>query len=454
MNPLVTVYITNYNYGGYIRQAIESLLAQSYKQLEIYIIDDGSSDNSRKIIKEYEHLGNVRLIFQKNKGLNATNNVAMKLAKGKYIMRLDADDYLHPDAIGKMVAKIELHPEASMIFPDYYNVDKDGEIINEVRRHDFEEQVTLFDQPAHGAITLIRLETLKKVGGYDEQFKRQDGYDLWLKVSHKFKVLNINESLFYYRQHGKSITDNEDKLLETRAEIKSKHVETRELKQQNVLAIIPVRGGELDARSLPFRKLGDKELICWSIDEALKVDEVKDVIVTSPSDKVINFIEKQYSKKDVIAQKRDVNLSRINQRIDETVINTIEKYCINNDKPDLVLILYIEAPFRSAQYIEEAINTLKLYEVNAVEAVRPDNSIFYVHDGSGLKFLQKNHDLQLERDEVYRRVGGMHLMSYNQLIKQKSLDFERTGHIVLDQKASLFIRTEMDWQFAELLAKD
>ena len=75
--PLVTVYITNYNYGSYIKEAIESVLNQSFKDIELIIIDDGSSDNSREIIESYMQLNYVRVIFQKNKGLNITNNIAM-----------------------------------------------------------------------------------------------------------------------------------------------------------------------------------------------------------------------------------------------------------------------------------------------------------------------------------------------------------------------------------------
>ena len=99
--PLVTVYITkNYNYGSYIKEAI-SVLNQSFKDIELIIIDDGSSDNSREIIESYMQLNHVRVIFQKIKGLNITNNIAMRLARGKYLVRLDADDYFREDAIQK-----------------------------------------------------------------------------------------------------------------------------------------------------------------------------------------------------------------------------------------------------------------------------------------------------------------------------------------------------------------
>ena len=114
--PLVTVYITNFNYGSYIKDAIESVLNQSFKDIELIIIDDGSSDNSKEIIESYMQLNYVRVIFQKNKGLNITNNIAMRLARGKYLVRLDADDYFRKDAIQKMCQKLENYGGSLLAF--------------------------------------------------------------------------------------------------------------------------------------------------------------------------------------------------------------------------------------------------------------------------------------------------------------------------------------------------
>ena len=85
-DELISVYITNFNYGKFIREAIESVLKQTYKNFELIIIDDGSSDNSKEIIKEYILNKKVRVIFQSNKGLNASNNVAIRASKGNFIL--------------------------------------------------------------------------------------------------------------------------------------------------------------------------------------------------------------------------------------------------------------------------------------------------------------------------------------------------------------------------------
>ena len=94
---------------------------------EFIIIDDGSTDDSKTIIEEYTD--RAQIVFQKNKGLNVSNNIALKMATGKYIMRLDADDYLAPNALEVMSSLLEADSELGLVFPDYEMVDKDGNLM-------------------------------------------------------------------------------------------------------------------------------------------------------------------------------------------------------------------------------------------------------------------------------------------------------------------------------------
>ena len=161
-SKLITVYITNYNYGRYIRKCIDSVLNQSINNFELIIIDDGSTDNSREILKEFLNNKKIRIIFQNNLGLNASNNIAIGLSKGAYILRLDADDFLEKNALELMYNLMEEEGDVAMLFPDYYLVDKDDNVIAQIMRHDFEKDVQLYDQPAHGACTMIKTGVLKK----------------------------------------------------------------------------------------------------------------------------------------------------------------------------------------------------------------------------------------------------------------------------------------------------
>lgn len=450
--PLVTAYISNYNYAHYLERAIQSILNQTFQDFELIIIDDGSYDGSLEIIKRYEAQERMFAVFQQNKGLNASNNVALKLARGKYIMRLDADDYLDPHALEVMVSTLERSPQLALVFPDYYLVDEQGNIIEQMRRHNFEKEVSLFDQPAHGACTMIRKDVLLSIGGYDETFSRQDGYDLWLTIINDYPVKNINLPLFYYRQHEKSLTSNEEHLFKTRAKIKEKHVQKRGLKPLSVLAIVPIRGSQVDSRSRPLALLGDKCVIDWTLEAALASQNLTKLLVTTPELKVQNYVREKYSER-VMVVERKLELARINIPIEETIIHALNSYILKHKNPDALLILYIEAPFRTAMYIDKAIHTMQLYDADIVDGVRLDDNLFYIHNGQGLQPWKKTRGLRLERDELFRRVGGLHLIRRDFFEQERKILSGRISHVLFDQKAAFSIRSELDWEIAQYLAQ-
>lgn len=450
----VTIYITNYNYESYVRQAIESVLNQSFQDFELIIIDDGSTDNSKSIIKEYENRDRVQIIFQQNKGLNASNNVAIQMSKGEYIVRLDADDYFEPHAIETMVKDLEADPKLALVFPDYRLVDSDGENIGEVHRHDFSKDVSLLDQPAHGACTMIRKSILEKVGGYDESFKCQDGYDIWLKIATAYPVRNVSQVLFSYRQHSSSITRNEERLLHTRAQIKAKFVKNKGLPKLNILTVIPVRGSETDPKSLPLRQLGEKKLIDWTLESASKSQLLSDIVVTTPTKAVRDHVNKHYQNSQVTVRERSAELAKVNFSATDTILDALSHYEETHKAPDAVLILYVESPFRSHIYIDKAIHTLQIFDVDMVDGVRPDNGIYYKHDGHGLQPLHPDTRIKLERHDLYKRCGSIHLIRRQTLIENKKLMSGQTGHIILDQKAAFKIQSELDWNIALHLAQN
>ena len=373
LEPLVTVYITNHNYDQFIEQSIESVLSQTYGEIELIIIDDGSSDSSELIIKKYENYKGVKTIFQKQLGLNASNNTALKIAKGDYIIRLDADDYFYPSAVKKLINVIHKNKDTALVFPDYDIVDEYNTIIRTVKRHDFKNDVTLFDQPAHGACTLIRKSILDQIGGYDSQFDRQDGYDLWLKIINKYKVKNINEPLFSYRQHNHNLTKDDSQLLRTRAKIKAKHVINEKYKPLDVLAIIPIRGTKIDPSSNSLEILGDKSLADWTIQAALNSIKLNKIIVSTPDQKIHNYLKDNYKDESIIIVDRNIKYARINCPIEETILESYSKYIKENPRPDAIMILYIDYPFKRGWQIDEIIDTMQIFNVDVVDGIKIDD---------------------------------------------------------------------------------
>lgn len=449
--PLVTVYIANHNYGHFVKQAIESVLAQTFDDYELIVIDDGSTDNSREVIEEYADHPNIIPVFQNNRGLTTTNNIAIRLARGEYIMRLDADDYLHPEALEKLYDAITEDENIGLVFPDYFETDEDGKVIAEVRRHDF-DHVTLHDQPAHGACTLIRHRCLEEVGGYDENFGCQDGLDLWIHFVERFEVRNVNQPLFYYRQHGSNLTRDEPRLYEARAQILNRHAKIRghDLK---AVAIVPVRGNVSDPRSPTMLELGGKPLLDWTIDEALSAKHLDGVVLTSPDTALLSYADQRWHGR-VTTVCRDPVMARPNTQLAGTLRHALEAYEKESEEMEAVMVLSVESPFRTARYIDTAVNTMELFDTDAVLGVRTETDLHYRHDGNGLIPLRRRADLRLEREELYREVGHIRLLKRHLVYDNDALPSGRVSHVVLDQKAALNVRTELDWKIAELIAAD
>lgn len=447
-DPLVTVYVTSYNYGRYIRQAIDSVLAQTLQDFELLIIDDGSTDDSRSIIETYIGHPMIRPIFQQNRGLNVTNNIALRAARSRYIMRLDADDWLDPHAIEVLSNVLERNLDVGLVFPDYYLVDAEGNITEQVRRHDFDD-VTLFDQPAHGACTMIRCDSLRKVGGYDESFRCQDGYDLWIRFIEHFKIRNVNLPMFFYRQHGSSLTRNEELILATRSEIIRRMVE-RKGAALKVLAVIAVRGPSVDPASQALKVLGDKSLLDWTLLAACKARRISKVVLSTP-DPELMIQAQRFSDRGLLAIERPAGLANANTPLKATMRHALELAEASGEYYDAVFQLSIEAPFRVARHLDAAIEVMELFDTDIVIGVRSEIDNFYYHNGHGLEAVNETNHLRLEREDIYREVGSMRLLRREQVLSDTTPASTRIGHVVLDQRAALRLVSRFDWMVAELL---
>jgi len=449
---LVTVYITNYNYGKFIEQAVESVLNQSLDDFEIIIIDDGSTDNSRELIERLSQHSKIKVIFQQNKGLNVTNNIALRVAQGKYIMRLDADDFLDHNALLVMSNMLEKDPELGLVFPDYYIADEEGHPQSIHRRHDFEKDVSLLDQAAHGACTMIRVDYLKEVGGYSEDYSCQDGYELWVKFTALHKVSNINTPLFYYRQHGSNLTKNEQRILSTRANINRDYVKD-EPQKHNSLAIIPVRDINSVNHTLAFSKIGSSTFLERKISQALEAENIRRVVVSSPDLQVKEFVREKYGEAVLFVQ-RPQEQARLNVGLVETVNHILTQKEVAKIEADAIAILAIEFPFTGAAVIDDAVNTLYLFHSDSLISVRPDTHIFYQHHGHGMQpILNQEKFTKLEREALFKYTGGISLTRSTVFRKEQKFITAKVGHIVIDQQASLGVYSEYDLKLARLLVE-
>jgi glycosyltransferase involved in cell wall biosynthesis len=198
MNPLVSVIIPCYNHGAFLREALESIPLNLFEGIEVIIINDGSTDKlTIEVLNELQKEG-VTVIHQVNQGLGKTRNNGIKLAKGKYILPLDADNKLTTVYFEKGVDFLENNPNFSVVYGDPILFgDKEG--IAPVRDFNLQDLITgnYID-----ACALYRKSAWEAVGGYDENmpFMGVEDWEFWLNLSFKgFKFYHLAEPSYFYR---------------------------------------------------------------------------------------------------------------------------------------------------------------------------------------------------------------------------------------------------------------
>lgn len=447
--PEITVYITNKNYGRYIKQSINSVLKQNFKDFELIIIDDGSNDNSKKIIETYRNKSNVRIFYRKSKGLIKNINFAIKASRGNFILRLDADDFLDHNALMILHKKIQENKEIAMVYSDYYLINSKGKFLDLNRNISLEKHSKLKDIPAHGACSLIRKICLEEVGAYDSKIDRQDGFDIWFKFINNYKIKNINLPLFYYRQHNNNLTKNQTKLLKTRYKITKKIVDKEKLLDKKSIAIvIPVRGKKYDRSCLSMEKINGKKLIFYTLDQALKCSFKKKVIMTTSDEKIINDVKNKYKSK-INIHKRSKNLSFENVDMKNSILKSINKFY--KKSPDILVILAFQNPFRQSFYIEKAVNTLLINAVKILFSVKKEFSKnYYLYGRNGLKSIRSNQAMKLEREAVYKQSGGISVYDFKEYKKTENVFKNPTGHIIVDNNSSFEINSKFDIKVSKL----
>ena len=223
--PLISVVMPVYNGGVYLKEAIESILNQTYKNFEFIIIDDGSTDNSLSIIKEYAFNDNrIIVVDRENRGLITTLNEGIDLAKGKYIARMDADDISLPTRFEKQFKYMEQN-NLDICGGDFIIIDEKGkEIKHSVVPKSFKEIVlTLgFNVPfAHPSVFIKKSFLIKhkiKYGGSGKKFA--EDLDMWLTMFNHGAIFgNVNDKILLYRIVPTSLSRINSKMINKEIEI-------------------------------------------------------------------------------------------------------------------------------------------------------------------------------------------------------------------------------------------
>lgn len=208
--PKISVLMPAYNAEKYIKEAIDSILAQTFSDFELIIIDDGSTDRTAEIVNDYS---DSRIRFcpnEKNMGVAATLNRGLALASGEYIARMDADDISKEERFSKQVGYLDAHADIAVCGTSI-ELFCDGTVIGtrfpSTELEKLKEDLFFSCGIAHPSV-MMRKAAILELGGYDPAFNGMEDYELWCRVAEKNKIAVLPEILFRYRIHRGQVTQN------------------------------------------------------------------------------------------------------------------------------------------------------------------------------------------------------------------------------------------------------
>ena len=220
---LISIITPTYNREAFLPVAIESVLAQSYKEFELIIVDDGSTDNSRELINAYvDKDPRVKYLYQENQRQSVARNYALSIAKGDFICFLDSDNYWPHDKLEKSLKAFEQHPEADIVYGDCITIDEQGNELHRNNMRRYSGSIAAFllkDNFVSMNTTMTRRRCFNEMGGMSGKRRVADDYDLWLKFSARYRFQYIPEFLAYYRVMENQISSNKKLRFETNEKI-------------------------------------------------------------------------------------------------------------------------------------------------------------------------------------------------------------------------------------------
>lgn len=212
--PTISIIIPAHNQERYIGRCLRSILNQSYARIsyEIIVIDDASTDRTDYALELFEN----EIVHVRNEtqlGLPGSLNRGIHAARGRYIIRLDADDYVHYEYLNVLSLHLDLNGSVDAVACDYILVDDHENVL---------KQVNCMDEPI-GCGIMFRIDQLIDIGLYDEGFLAREEEDLRIRFEQKYTIERVALPLYRYRRHGKNMTNDTDKMAKFADNLEDKH---------------------------------------------------------------------------------------------------------------------------------------------------------------------------------------------------------------------------------------
>jgi glycosyltransferase involved in cell wall biosynthesis len=222
-SPLVSVVLPVHDGERFLAEAVESVLSQTLRDLELVVVDDGSTDGTQDVLSAYRD-SRMRVVAQPHRGLVGALTAGIAAASASYVARMDADDVSEPRRLERQVELLERRPRAGMAATWVAVVDEEG---RELRRHvlpsehdDLARRLLLRNPFQHGSV-LLRRAALEEAGGYRGDYGANEDYDLWRRLARSWELACVPEVLYRYRVHAGAVTQTDPERVVRRERLRT-----------------------------------------------------------------------------------------------------------------------------------------------------------------------------------------------------------------------------------------
>ncbi len=206
--PYVSVVLPTYNQAQFLPDALDSILRQTWKDYELIVVNDGSTDETPDILNNYQARYGFTLIHQENQKLPRALNTGFRRAKGHYLTWTSSDNMMGATMLTTLVATLDHHPAIGMVYADWDVIDKEGKTLGTVNTFDYDRHLLMRINYINACFMYRRI-CQEAVGLYDPDYIYAEDWEYWWRVSTQFKLMRVPKALYKYRVHGASLTETD-----------------------------------------------------------------------------------------------------------------------------------------------------------------------------------------------------------------------------------------------------
>ena len=269
---------------------------------------------------------------------------------------------------------------------------------------------------------MYKVKDLKKVKGYFTDINAQDGWDAWLKLKNKINYYHLRFPIFYYRQHFTSLTKRKKNILKERGKIFNKVAKNHKNFKQKVTAVIPIKNSFDDLKNVPFKKIGKLNLIDIQLKALEKINSINDVIFTTSSQKVINYINKKkkfLKNKNFFIFKRPSKFEKSISSLQEILNFSKNEYFKKGGNSEIFIFLNLHIIRSKVDHVESAINLLKISDFEIVFSVFKEKEPIFKFQKNNFSLLNAGrfNNLDFNAETIFKFNGSVICGNWNILNK-------------------------------------